>query len=315
MMYARNLAEASDVKNQAKHFLDINEVSAAELREILAFAIKTKQDFKKGKITKHLQDKQIALVFEKPSTRTRTSFEVAMYQLGGNAIIMDTNSSQLGRGETVADTARVLSRYVNGIMLRCFKHEMLKEMADYSSVPVINGLTDYSHPCQVMADIMTFEEHRGSIEGKVVTWIGDVNNMARSWMHAAETFNFSLRVACPEDLSPPSVKSKNIQIITDPAEAVNGAHLVTTDTWVSMGDADGDFKREILKPYQVNDDLMDRAKKDALFMHCLPAHRGEEVTDAVIDGAQSVVWDEAENRLHIQKAILVWCLAGLPKGK
>jgi ornithine carbamoyltransferase len=312
MMYARNLAKAPEVNAPVKHFLDISDIPVHELRNILDFAIRTKKDFKQGKATKYLEGKHIALVFEKPSTRTRASFEVAMNQLGGYTIMMDTQSSQLGRGETVADTARVLSRYVSAIMLRCFQHEMLKEMAEYAKVPVINGLTDSSHPCQVMADIMTFIEHKGPIEDKVVTWIGDTNNMARSWMHAANSFGFELRISCPEELNPPASQSKHIKIITDPQEAVKGSDLITTDTWVSMGDVDGDFKRNILKPYQVNDELMRHAKSEALFMHCLPAHRGEEVTDGVIDGAQSVVWDEAENRLHIQKAILVWCMAGLP---
>ncbi|NDF11305.1 MAG: ornithine carbamoyltransferase [Proteobacteria bacterium] len=296
-------------KTTPKHFLDLSEVHPEDLRNVLEEAKRIKKDFKAGKAPKLLENKHLALIFEKPSTRTRISFEVGMNQLGGSTIYMDSGTSQMGRGETVADTARVLSRYVDAIMLRCYQHEMLKEMARHATVPLINGLTDYSHPCQVMADIMTFEEHRGSIRGKTVAWIGDCNNMANSWIQAAQSFDFKLRIACPKELvAAPANLPSNISIIESSEEAVSAADLVCTDTWVSMGDNDADYKRELLASYQVNDALMSHAKPDALFMHCLPAHRGEEVTDSVIDGKHSVVWDEAENRLHIQKAIILWCL-------
>jgi ornithine carbamoyltransferase len=255
------------------------------------------------------------MVFDKPSTRTRVSFDVAMRQLGGESITLTSQEMQLGRGETLADTARVLSRYVDGIMIRTLAHETLVELARNATVPVINGLTRRSHPCQVMADVMTFEEHRGPIRGKTVAWSGDANNVLASWMHAAERFDFRLRVATPPELAPKKwltawIKSSGaaIQIGTDPEEAAKGADCVVTDTWISMGDRDGARRHNLLKRYQVNARLLAKAKPDALFMHCLPAHRGEEVTDDVIDGPQSVVFDEAENRLHAQKGILAWCL-------
>ncbi len=258
------------------------------------------------------------MIFEKPSTRTRTSFEVGINQLGGHAIIINSENSQLGRGETPSDTAKVLSRYVDLIMVRCFKHEMLMELAQYSSVPVINGLTDFSHPCQVMADIMTFIEHRGDISGKNIAWLGDGNNMANSWIHAAVQFDFNLTLACPKELMPDrnvlewaKKNSSNIDITTDPKKAAKDANLVTTDTWISMGDKDAKKRKKLLAPFQVNNKIMNLASNDAIFMHCLPAHRGEEVTDEVIDGKQSVVFDEAENRLHIQKAIMIWCLKNI----
>jgi len=221
---------------------------------------------------------------------------------------------QLGRGETIADTARVLSRYVDAIMIRILSHDALLELAANATVPVINGLTRRSHPCQVMADVMTFEEHRGTIEGRTVAWTGDDNNVLASWAHAADRFNFRLKVATPPQLSPGKpmkdfirASKADIHLGHDPEEAVAGADCVVTDTWVSMGDKDGEHRHNLLKPYQVNAQLMARAKPDAIFMHCLPAHRGEEVTDEVIDGPQSVVFDEAENRLHAQKGILAWC--------
>jgi ornithine carbamoyltransferase len=223
---------------------------------------------------------------------------------------------QLGRGETIADTARVLSRYVDAIMIRMLGHDMLMELAEHAAVPVINGLTKLSHPCQVMADVMTFEEKKGPIRGRTVAWTGDVNNVCSSWVHAAARFDFSLRVASPESLPPRPALRKwaegahaKVLFTTDPEEAVKGADCVVTDTWVSMGDKEGSKRHNLLRPYQVNRALMARAARDAIFMHCLPAHRGEEVTDEVIDGPQSVVFDEAENRLHVQKAILLWCLA------
>jgi len=263
-----------------------------------------------------LLGKALIMIFEKPSTRTRVSFEVGAHQLGGAAVVLGDKDSQLGRGETIADTARVLSRYGAAIMIRTDDHKKLDELAEYATVPVVNGLTSDSHPCQIMADIMTFKEHRGSIAGKTVAWSGDGNNMVASWVHAAVRFGFALRLACPDEFSPdPSLldwakaEKGDVMLTTDPAEAVKDADLVTTDVWVSMGDENAKARHQHLAPYQINDALMSRAKSDALFMHCLPAHRDEEVTASVIDGLQSVVWDEAENRLHIQKAILAWCLA------
>jgi ornithine carbamoyltransferase len=257
----------------------------------------------------------MAMIFEKPSTRTRVSFEAGMKQLGGDIIMLASGDTQLGRGETIADTARVLSRFVDAVMIRTDRPDKLTELAQHASVPVINGLTDESHPCQVMADVMTFEEHRGSLAGKVVAWVGDGNNVAASWLHAAGHFGCEIRLACPQSLMPSAravewarAKGATVTLTTDPAAAAAGAHLVLTDTWVSMGCRDKN-RHEILAPYQVNDALMAQAAPDALFMHCLPAHRGEEVTDSVMDGGQSVVWDEAENRLHVQKGILSWCLA------
>jgi len=261
-----------------------------------------------------LAGKTLAMIFEKPSTRTRVSFEVGMRELGGQTIMLGRTDTQLGRGESIADTARVLSRYVDIIMMRTTVEEKLLEMAKYATVPVINGLTDRTHPCQLMADVMTYEEHRGAIRGKSIAWSGDGNNMATSWIHAAVQFDFELRVACPSELKPPAdvlawaEKSKGrVTIGHDPETIVRNADCVVTDTWVSMGDKDGEHRHNVLKPYQVNAKLMSLAKPDALFMHCLPVHRGEEVTEEVIDGPQSVVFDEAENRLHAQKGILAWC--------
>jgi ornithine carbamoyltransferase len=255
------------------------------------------------------------MIFDKPSTRTRVSFDVAMRQLGGDVVFLTGQEMQLGRGETIADTARVLSRYVDAIMIRILDHNALLELARYATVPVINGLTRVSHPCQVMADVLTFEEHRGPIKGSTVAWTGDTNNVMASWMHAAQRLDFRLRVATPPELAPGKAlkawaasSGAAIEIGTDPEAAVAGADCVVTDTWVSMGDRDGERRHNLLKPYQVNSRLMAKAKSDAIFMHCLPAHRGEEVTDDVIDGPQSVVFDEAENRLHAQKGILAWCL-------
>jgi ornithine carbamoyltransferase len=269
----------------------------------------------KGAGSKPLAGKTIAMIFDKPSTRTRVSFNVGIGQLGGESITLTGTEMQLGRGETIADTARVLSRYVDGIVIRTLDHTQVLELAEHASVPVINGLTRRSHPCQVMADVMTFEEHRGQIKGRTVAWTGDANNVLASWMHAAERFEFQLRVATPPELKPKKwlldwVKASGaaIRVGTDPDEAVKGADCVVTDTWVSMGDKDSKLRHNLLKRYQVNARLMAKARPDALFMHCLPAHRGEEVTDEVMDGPQSVVFDEAENRLHAQKGILAWCL-------
>jgi ornithine carbamoyltransferase len=298
-----------------RHFLDINQLATAELRSMLAAGIAMKAKLKaREKSGKPLEGKTLAMIFERPSTRTRVSFDVGMRQLGGEAIMLTGAEMQLGRGETIADTARVLSRYVDAIMIRILNHDALLELAAHATVPVINGLTRRSHPCQVMADVMTFEEHRGSIDGRTVAWTGDDNNVLASWAHAAERFRFNLRIATPPQLAPNKamrewIKATQASIVlgNDPEEAVRDADCVITDTWVSMGDKDGEHRHNVLRPYQVNAKLMSFAKPDALFMHCLPAHRGEEVTDEVMDGPQSVVFDEAENRLHAQKGILAWC--------
>ncbi len=295
-----------------RHFLDLDRFDTDVLRDIL----ETGRAYKTGqRLDLPMDGRTLAMIFEKPSTRTRVSFEVAAHQLGGNTIMMDDSSSQLGRGESVADTARVLSRYVDVIMIRTDDPAKLTELAGHATVPVINGLTDSSHPCQLMADVMTFEEHRGAIAGRTVAWCGDGNNVAQSWIHAAARFGFDLRIACPDALQPgPAVVDRarregaRIVVTDNPRAAVRGADCVVTDTWVSMGNHDAANRHNMLKPYQVNEDLMNEARADALFMHCLPAHRGEEVTDGVIDGPWSVVWDEAENRLHAQKGILAWCL-------
>jgi ornithine carbamoyltransferase len=262
-----------------------------------------------------LAGKTLAMIFDKPSTRTRVSFEVAIKALGGDAVVLNSKDMQLGRGETIADTARVLSRYVDAIMIRTDLHSKLLEMAEAATVPVINGLTDFSHPCQIMADVMTFEEHRGPIRDRTMAWVGDGNNVASSWIHAAQRFDFQLRLACPPELAPaPEVlawaaeRQARVQMVETPREAVAGADAVLTDVWVSMGDRDAERRRRLLAPYRVYAALMTGARADALFMHCLPAHRGEEVTTEVIEGPRSVVFDQAENRLHAQKGILAWCL-------
>jgi ornithine carbamoyltransferase len=303
------------MSKSVRHFLDINELPLDELRNMLALGADMKAKLKAHqKSKKPLEGKTLAMIFERPSTRTRVSFDVGMRQLGGESIMLTGAEMQLGRGETIADTARVLSRYVDAIMIRILNHDALLELAAHATVPVINGLTRRSHPCQVMADLMTFEEHRGPIEGKTVAWTGDDNNVLASWAHAAERFKFRLNVATPPELAPKKamrdwIKATGAPIVlgTDPEAAVRGADCVVTDTWVSMGDKEGEHRHNVLKPYQVNEKLMSLASKDAIFMHCLPAHRGEEVTDEVIDGPQSVVFDEAENRLHAQKGILAWC--------
>jgi ornithine carbamoyltransferase len=300
-----------------RHFLDLTQIPAAELRGIIAASRAMKARLKADRATaeKPLAGRVLAMIFDKPSTRTRVSFDVAMRQLGGEALMLTGQEMQLGRGETIADTARVLSRYVDAIMIRILDHAALDELARHATVPVINGLTRLSHPCQVMADVMTFEEHRGPIKGRTVAWTGDDNNVLASWMHAALCFEFALKVATPPELSPKKAvrdwikhSGANIALGHDAEAAVEGADCVVTDTWVSMGDKESERRHNLLKPYQVNARLMAKAKPDAIFMHCLPAHRGEEVTDEVIDGPQSVVFDEAENRLHAQKGILAWCL-------
>ncbi len=297
---------------KVRHFLDIHALDTASLRGMLDYAWTLKRS--KGQ-EKPLLGRTLALIFEKPSTRTRVSFEVGMRQLGGEVITLTGSEIQLGHGETIGDTARVLSRYVDAIMLRTNHEEKLREMAEAATVPVINGLTDVSHPCQIMADIMTFEERKGPIQGKVVCWSGDGNNVCQSWIHAAVRFDFELRVAAPAELQPSAetldwVRENGGKVIVteDPVAAASGADAVVTDTWVSMHQTDGQRRHNLLAPYQVNERLMGLAKNDAIFMHCLPAHRGEEVSAGVIDGPQSVVWDEAENRMHAQKGILSWCL-------
>ena len=297
-----------------KHFLDIDQLDTATLRSILDRAARYKHG--EDGTDEPLKGKTIVLIFEKPSTRTRVSFEVGMQQLGGSVVVLSEKDSQLGRGETAADTARVLSRYADILMIRTNSHQKLLDLAEYATVPVINGLTDDSHPCQIMADIQTFEEHRGSIEGKTVTWVGDGNNVAASWLHAAVRLGFEFRIATPPALRLNQTQlcwaesdAGNVKTFDDAQEAVDGTDCVVADTWVSMGDDSERAERlELLTPYQVNAELMAGAKPDAMFMHCLPAHRGEEVTEEVMDGPQSVIWDEAENRLHAQKAVMAWCL-------
>ena len=298
-----------------RHFLDLTDIPKPVLNGIIANSRTMKTARKRGELSSPLAGKTLAMIFDKPSTRTRVSFDVGMRQLGGEAIMLTAQEMQLGRGETLADTARVLSRFVDAIMIRTLDHESVAEIARYATVPVINGLTRRSHPCQVLADVMTYEEHRGSIKGRKIAWTGDANNVLASLAHAAERFEFELQIATPSELKPKKwlmdwIKSSGaaIKCTDDPESAVKGADCVFTDTWVSMGDRDGKHRHNLLKRYQVNASLMAKAKPDALFMHCLPAHRGEEVTDEVIDGSQSVVFDEAENRLHAQKGLLAWCL-------
>lgn len=295
-----------------RHFLDLDRMSPVELRLILDTAKALKREKPAAPL---LAGKALAMIFEKPSTRTRVSFELAMKKLGGDAVVLERESSQIGRGETIADTARVLSGYVDCIMLRTTKEKKLLELAEYASVPVINGLTDRTHPCQLMADILTYEEKRGPISGATIAWVGDGNNMATSWIQAAVRFDFRLNIACPPDLAPPrdvlewaKDQKGNIRILTDVRAAVDTVDCIVTDTWVSMGDEDTTHRREALAPYCVNEDVMAMAADQAIFLHCLPAHRGEEVTSAVIDGPQSEVWREAANRLPAQQGILLWCM-------
>lgn len=306
-----------------KHFLDLDEVSKGDLRSIIDDARSRKEarvGMPQGIVDedKPLEGRILAMIFEKPSTRTRVSFDVGMRQLGGQTLILNGAEMQLGRGESVADTARVLSRYVDAIMIRTTSHDNLLELAKYATVPVINGLTDKTHPCQLMADVLTFEEHKGPIKDRSVAWSGDGNNVAVSWVQAAAQFDFELRVACPPELSLPEEtvawakeQGARVKVTTDPYEAVDGVDCVVADTWVSMGDPEDLIasRHNSLAPYQVDERLMAAADKDAIFMHCLPAHRGEEMTAEVIDGPQSVVFDGAENRLHAQKSILKWCLS------
>ncbi|MEY4780423.1 MAG: hypothetical protein RLZZ607_1736 [Pseudomonadota bacterium] len=304
------------------HFLDLHKTDAADLRLMIdsAHAMKAaRNDRPKGAMddAQPLAGRMVALIFEKPSTRTRVSFDVGVRQMGGQTMVLSGKEMQLGHGETIADTARVLSRYVDLIMIRTFEEATLLEMAEHATVPVINGLTNRTHPCQIMADVMTYEEHRGPIAGRKVVWAGDGNNVCASFLHAAGQFGFDMTFTGPEPLDPEQsfidfarARGSNIRIERDPALAVVGADLVVTDTWVSMHDPESAKERRHnqLRGYQVNEALMAKAKPDALFMHCLPAHRNDEATSAVMDGPHSVVFDEAENRLHAQKAILRWSL-------
>ena len=312
--------DGRDTPPTLRHFLDLSEIAAADLRRILDTAARLKAARRKGSrpLDRPLAGKVLAMIFDKPSTRTRVSFDIAMRELGGETIMLTGQEMQLGRGETIADTARVLSRFVDAIVIRILDHAAMSELARFAGVPVINGLTKRSHPCQVMADILTFEEKKGPIKGRTVAWSGDANNVLASWIHAAQRFDFTLHVATPQGLEPRAglldwarQSGAQVALIRDPYEAVKGADAVISDCWVSMGDVDEAFRHKWLAPYQVNAKLMACANKDAIFMHCLPAHRGEEVTDDVIDGPQSVVFDEAENRLHAQKGILAWCLGAI----
>src|SRR5690606_21085613 len=299
---------------EPRHFIDLSTVAAADLRRILDDARDRKTALKNGAVEKPFAGKVLAMIFEKPSTRTRVSFDVGMRQLGGETIMLTGTEMQLGRSETIADTAKVLSRYVDAIMIRTTSHDRMLELAEHATVPVINGLTDDTHPCQIMADVMTYEEHRGPVKDKLFAWTGDGNNVLHSLMEASARFDFRLNVAVPEGSEPAQpvldwtrANGGRVAVMRAPEEAVKDADCVVTDTWVSMGQEHRARGNNVFMPYQVNEALMAHAKPDALFMHCLPAHRGEEVTDAVIDGRHSVVFDEAENRLHAQKAVLAWC--------
>jgi ornithine carbamoyltransferase len=300
-----------------RHFIDLKDFSADTLQMILDHAQAMKQAQRAGAGHEQpLAGKTVAMIFEKPSTRTRVSFEVGIVQLGGTPLVLSAQDLQLGRGETIEDTARVLSRYVDAIMIRCFEHNTALSLAEHATVPVINALTNRSHPCQLMADLQTMIEYHGPLAGQTVAWLGDGNNVASSWVEAAALFGFQLRMACPHGYAPPAellawarAKGGNIILTEDVAEAVDQVQSVVTDVWVSMGQ-EGGSQQQDLAAYQVNEEVMKQAAGDAIFMHCLPAKRGLEVSAAVIDGPQSAVFDEAENRLHAQKAILAWCFAG-----
>ena len=302
-----------------RDFLSFKEWSKDDLDSILKRAIELKDMQRKGVVYHPLTGKTLAMIFEKSSTRTRVSFEVGMFQLGGHAIFMSPRETQIGRGEPVKDTARVLSRYVNGIMIRTFSHEMVEELAKYATIPVINGLTDLLHPCQIMADLLTVIEKKGTYDGLKMAWIGDGNNMANSWIEAAGILEFDLTLACPKGYTPDPIilgdahklAAGKIRLTSDPLDAAKDADVINTDVWASMGQEDEQKQREIVfKGYQVNSELMKVAKKDAVVLHCLPAHRGEEITEEVIEGPNSMVWDQAENRLHVQKAIMEKLMGG-----
>ena len=296
-----------------QHFLRLTDLPPENLTVIIQRAIELKAQLQSGNVDPILKGKILAMIFEKSSTRTRVSFETAMAQSGGHAIFLSPEDTQLGRGEPVEDTARVLSKMVNGIMIRTFEHGKLERLAEHAQIPVINGLSDSFHPCQLLADMQTYNEARGPIKGKKVAWLGDGNNMCHSYINAAMQFDFNLVIACPDNYQPDetvvTAAAAHVSLCADPEQAARDADLVVTDVWASMGqESESATRHEIFKPYQVNSKLMSLAKKDALFMHCLPAHRGDEVTAEVIDGPQSVVWEEAGNRLHSQKALLEYLL-------
>jgi ornithine carbamoyltransferase len=297
-----------------RHFLTLNDLSRDELRQLIQRASELKAKHRAGEVYEPLKNRVLGMIFEKSSTRTRVSFEAGMAQFGGHAIFLSPRDTQLGRGEPIEDSARVMSRMVDIIMIRTFEHEKIERFATHSQVPVINALTDMYHPCQLLADMQTYAEHRGDIQGKTVAWIGDGNNMCHSYINAANQFDFTLRVACPEGYDPSAylveAASDRVELLRDPNLAVVDADLVVTDVWASMGQEEEQARRaQSFADYQVTAEMMLQANRDALFMHCLPAHRGEEVAAEVIDGAQSVVWDEAENRLHSQKALLEFLLS------
>ena len=302
-----------------RHFLDLSDAGSAAIAAMLADAAARKaarKTWPKGRVDADapLSGRTLAMIFEKNSTRTRVSFDMAMRQLGGTTLVMDAGSMQIGRGESIADTARVLSRYVDAIMIRTDDHAKIVEMAHHATVPIINGLTDNSHPCQIMADMQTVIEKRGSLAGSKWAWLGDGNNVLHSIVEAGSMMGFEVTAACPEGYDPdPDVigsattRGAKVRVVRDASEAVQGADIVVTDTWISMGQKHAEAKLAAMMPYQVTGALMAEAKPGATFLHCLPAHRGEEVVDSVIDGPQSAIWDEAENRLHAQKAVLLWC--------
>ena len=300
-----------------RHFLDLRDFDSGTLQGILDHAASMKAALKAGTPAERpLEGKSVAMIFEKPSTRTRVSFEVGITQLGGTPLMLSAQDLQIGRGESIEDSARVLSRYVDAITIRCFAHDTLLTLAEHATVPVVNALTARSHPCQIMADLQTMIERHGSLDGQIVTWIGDGNNVAASWIEAAARFNFQLRLACPEGYAPPAelmawarAEGADLVLYESALEAAKGSQTLVTDVWISMGDEEG-TRREDFKPFQVNEELLAAAAGDAIVMHCLPAWRGMEITEAVIDGPQSAVFDEAENRLHAQKAVLAWCVSG-----
>lgn len=299
--------------SELRHFLKFSDLSETELRHIFSRATLLKERYKNYDRYHPLEDRTLVMIFEKSSTRTRLSFEAGMSQLGGNSVYLNTKDSQLGRGEPVEDAARVISRMCDIVMIRTYEQNMIETFAECSSVPVINGLTDDHHPCQVLADVFTFIEKKGDISGKTVSWIGDANNMCNSWIEAAKIFGFQLNISSPPGFAPGRIiKEKYVEFFDRPSDAVSNADLVTTDVWTSMGfEEEKQERRKAFREWQVNEALMGYANVDAIFMHCLPAHRGEEVTSGVIDGQKSVVWDEAENRLHVQKALMEFLLLGI----
>jgi ornithine carbamoyltransferase len=304
-----------------RHFLDIWRHDGALIRALLEDAKARKAartGWPQGRVDADAPaaGRTLAMIFQKNSTRTRFSFDAAMRQLGGDSIIATATDMQLGRGEPIADTAKVLSRMVDAVMIRANSHDDVEAFAEVATVPVINGLTDKSHPCQILADLMTFEAHRGPVTGRTIAWVGDGNNVCASFLHAAPKLGFSMKIACPEAYSPRAedlarAGNAKVEVVRDARAAAEGADCVVTDTWVSMGDKDYDARMAALRPFQVDQSLMRLAHKDAVFLHCLPAHRGEEVTDEVMDGPQSLIWEEAENRIHAQKAVLAWCFGAL----